>query len=129
MADAVSTTVLKNERNEYVVHLTNVSDGTGESNVLKVDKSALVGVNAAEPATLSIVSARWSIQGFTSVKLSWDHDTDVVAMVLAGSGFEDFGLFGCKKDSGTGGTGDLLLTAPAGATTGSYDITLVLRKE
>lgn len=129
MADAVTTTVLKNERNEYVVHLTNVSDGTGESNVIKVDKSTLTAVNGAEPATLSIVSARWSIQGFTRVILSWDHDTDLVAMVLSGGGFEDFGPFGCKKDTGTGQTGDLLLTAPAGATTGSYDITLVLREE
>jgi hypothetical protein len=128
MADAVSTTVIKNEGSEYVVHLTNASDGTGESNVVKVDKSTLT-VSGVEPSTLSLMSARWAIQGFAKVTLIWDHDTDVTAMILTGSGFEDFSSFGGKQDAGTGGTGDLLLTAPAGATTGSYDITLVLKKK
>lgn len=126
MADAVTTNVIRNVGSEYIVHLTNVSDGTGESAVVKVDKSGLT-VSGVEPATLTIVAASWAIQGFARVQIIWDHTTDVVALALCGTGSMNFadGL----KDPGTGGSGDLLLTAPAGANTGSYDILLTLRKE
>lgn len=128
MADAVTTTALNDSGSEYVVHLTNVSDGTGESNVIKVDKSTLT-LSGAEPGKLTIMEARWAIYGFTSVKLTWDHTSDVTAMVLTGSGYEDFRPYGGKKDSGSGQTGDLLLSTTTPGATATYDITLVLRKE
>lgn len=129
MADAVTTTVLYQEGSIYVVHLTNISDGTGESAVIKVDRSTLTQ-SGAEPTGLTIMSARWAVQGFNSVRLLWDHTTDDVAMVLTGSGYEDFREFGGKPDpASTGGTGDLLLTTNGGSSGATYDITLVLRKK
>ena len=41
MADAVTTQVLQDGEHLYVAKFTNISDGTGESKVTKVDVSAL----------------------------------------------------------------------------------------
>ena len=90
MADTVTTQVLQNTKATYVVHLTNLSDGTGESNVVKIDKSTLLNVTGVEPRRIIINSIRWAIQGMTYVKLTWDHATDVTAMILNGNGFDDF---------------------------------------
>jgi hypothetical protein len=138
MADAVASIVILNSDKHYVIHLTNISDGTGESAVVKVDKSGLLSATKIEPTSLDIDQIRWSIQGFTSVRLLWDHTTDDLAMVLTGSGFEDFrsrdlasdliGTNGLKDPRSTGGTGDLLLTTNGGISGSSYDITIWLRK-
>lgn len=139
MADAVTTNVIYDGKDRYVVHLTNVSDGTGESAVAKVDKSTLTAKDGGEPASLDIEQVEWNVQGFTSVRLLWDHTTDDTAVVLSGTGYKDFT---CRDDSvpeidrvrglqdprSTGGTGDLLLTT-AGTTSGNtYDITIWLYK-
>lgn len=139
MADAVTTNVVAQTNKRYCVHLTNISDGTGESAVIKVDKSTLVAEDGAEPASLDIEQVRWNIQGFTSVRILWDHTTDDVGLALSGSGYDDFrGEYGPDAARATrsgladprssGGTGDILLTT-AGTTSGNtYDITLWLRK-
>jgi hypothetical protein len=138
MADAVTARAIVNTPHLYAVHLTNVSDGTGEAAVAKIDKSALVASDGAEPASLDIVACRWAIQGFSSVRLLWDHTTDDTAMVLTGSGFENF-----ETDKGdiradavarlcdprsAGDTGDILLTTAGAVSGASYDITLWVRK-
>jgi hypothetical protein len=140
MADAVTTNVIFQNAYHYIVHLTNISDGTGESNVIKVDKSALtVAQDGAEAAAVDIEQCRWAIQGMNSVRLSWDHNTDDMALVLSGSGYDDFrgldkGAIGITQTSGlkdprsTGGTGDLLLTTNGQASGSTYDITLWIRK-
>lgn len=133
MADAVVVSIQDSDTH-LLVHLVNVSDSTGESAVQKVDKSAYT-VNGAEPASLDIETVRWSIQGFTSVRLLWDHDTDDVALALANSGYDDFrgdGFARFKKGlpdpRSSGGTGDLLLTTAGAVSGATYDITLRLRK-
>lgn len=135
MADAVTTNVVSDSDTRYAVHLTNISDGTGESAVVKVDKSALTAEDAAEPASLDIEEVRWNIQGFTSVRLLWDHTTDDVALVLTGNGYEDFrgqpsnvAKKGLADPRSAGGTGDILLTTAGAVSGATYDITLRLRK-
>lgn len=143
MADVPATHVLSNTDDKYAVHLVCVSDGTGESAVIKVDKSTLLAppvgtAAAAEPASLDIEQVRWAIQGFSSVRLLWDHTTDDTAMCLTGSGYEDFrgerGMEGNRTPKGladprsSGGAGDLLLTSVGGASGATYDITLWLKK-
>lgn len=136
--DAVTKTTLVDDGYRYGIHLTNISDGTGETNVIKADKSAIgVASDGAEAASLDLAQARWSIQGMTYVKLSWDHNTDDVAFIMAaGSGYEDFvrpggGFGGGGKISdprSTGGTGDVLLTTIGAVSGGTYDITLWFQK-
>jgi len=139
MADAVTTNVIDQTPDHYVVHLTNIGDGTGESAVIKVDKSTLIASDLAEPASLDIQQVRWAIQGFTSVRILWDHATDDVALVLCGSGYDDFRgldsgapprarLEGLKDPRSAGGAGDILLTTNGGSSGATYDITLWLRK-
>jgi hypothetical protein len=125
MADTVTSQVLVSGPRRHVVVLTGVSDGTGESGVVKIDKSTLKDATGAEPSTLSIQKIQWTSQGFTYLKLSFDHTTDDTALVLSGDGCLDFSSYGGLKDpASAGGTGDLLLTS-IGATAGdSYTIVL-----
>lgn len=148
MADAVTNQTLVDTPEVTTIHLTCISDGTGEVAVIKADKSALKfcpgivsnGVKAApaEAASLEIAAVRWAIQGFTSVRILWDHNTDDVALVLSGSGYDDFmgagdargpTLSGMPTDPrSAGGAGDILLTSAGAAANATYDITLWLRK-
>lgn len=136
MADAVTTITLSNSPERIGVHLTCISDGTGESAVIKVDKSTLTSTLGTEPASLDIEDVRWAIQGFASVRLLWDHTTDDVAMCLTGSGYDqfvasaagDYPPSGLADPRSTGGTGDLLLTSNGAVSGATYDITLWLRK-
>lgn len=128
MADAVNTNVLYSGQAIYVVRFTNLSDGTGETNVIKVDRSTLTGPAGVEPTNLIIQEMAWNIQGFTSVKIAWDHNTDDTAALLSGNGYRNYdGTNGLVDPLSAGGTGDILFTT-AGTTSGNtYDITLVLR--
>lgn len=144
-ADTVTTRVIKNGRFQYFVHFTNTSDGTGENNVVKVDKSTLIDSLGDEPSSLDIEQVSWAIKGFTSVRISWDHTTDDRALVLSeGIGHLDFrgwtdgrstpdilGQFGDLRltdPRSAGGTGDILFTAVDASSGDNYDITLVLYK-
>lgn len=128
MADTVDSQVVWNG-NDYVVKLIGVSDGTGETNVVKVDKSALLAPDGEEPNRLIFKEVQWTIQGFSSVRLNWDHTTDDEGLVLSGNGFMDFSLFGGIPDpASSGGTGDLLLTSAGPVSGATYCIILVLAK-
>lgn len=108
----------------------NQSDGTGESAVVKVDRSALADIHGSEPSLLRIVRAQWTIQGFPYVEVAFDHTTDDSALLL-GAGTGELCLerySGLKDPDSAGGTGDIVFTAPAGATTGSYSILLEVEK-
>lgn len=126
MADTVTTQVVQNSKAEYVVHLTGISDATGETNVVKIDKSTLTDVLGVEPPRIIINSARWCIQGFSYIKLTWDHATDATALVLNGNGYDNFADVGGLRDTLLNdSTGDLLLTSVGAASGSTYDITLV----
>lgn len=138
MANAVTTQVLRNDKVFYKVHLTHIGDGSGEeTNVIKVDRSTLLSTAGIEPTLMSIDTVRWCIQGMTYVKLSWDHTTDDVAMLLANSGYEDFtDAYGATEldkrgiasdPNSAGGTGDLFLSTVGAGSGKTYDITILLR--
>ncbi len=129
MADTVDVKVVLSGTKYYILHLTNISDGTGESAVIKADISGLIGANGLAPTGTSIREVAWSIQGFTSVRLFWDHTTDDEIVVLGtGSGILDFsGIGGLVDPRSAGGTGDILLTTAGAAAGSTYDITLVIQ--
>lgn len=134
MADAVATNTIKGGAyaKRMIVHLTNLSDGTGESAVVKVDRSALTLPNGSSPNKINIRAIRWAIQGFTYIKLSWDHTADDTAFLLSGNGYDCFETYGVLSDPNTsvdavtGAIGDLLLTTAGAASGATYDITLEL---
>lgn len=131
MADAVDTAVLQSTTRRYVARFTNVSDATGESAVVKVDKSTLVATDGLEPYRLILDYAKWSIQGFTSVRLFFDHTTDdEIAVLGTGAGERSYWESGGLKDPlSAGGTGDVLLTTAGAASGATYDIELNFRLE
>jgi hypothetical protein len=128
MADTVDSLVVFSGRRRYSARFTNVSDGTGESGVVKIDKSTLVGPDGTEPGRLVIEELVWNIQGFTSVRLFWDHTTDDEIDVLSGGGSRDYTELGGLVDpASAGGTGDILFTTAGAVSGATYDITVVLR--
>ena len=142
MADTVASYVIADTQTAYAIKLVCVSDGTGETNVVKVDKSTLTMLNgsnaAVEPAALDVQCLRWNVQGFTSVRLSWDHGTDDLFATMSGSGFDDtvsggpvsegLGTRGLRDPKTADGTGDILLTSAGAASGATYDITIWFRK-
>ena len=131
MADAVtSQTIIDGERN-CVMKFTNVSDGTGESAVAKVDVSALAS-NAAGVACSEVRVMRIShaIVG-RSVQLFLDATSNVLLVELAESSnghmdFKDFG--GLPNNAGSGKTGDVLFTTKGHSSGDTYSITLEMTK-
>ena len=131
MADTVtSQTILDGERN-CIMKFTNVSDGTGESAVAKVDVSALnsnsAGVSCSEVRVMRISHA---IVGM-SVQLFFNASTNVLLMELAESSnghmdFDDFG--GIPNNAGSGKTGDILFTTKGHSSGDTYSIVLEMVK-
>ncbi len=127
MADTVSTVLAWNgaSRGEYVSRFTNRSDNTGESAVVKIDISTLKNANGVAPSSVQIQRIEYAVSGFAHVVLQWDHTADVTIAVLpVGSGIMDFSWFGGFNDSGTGGTGDVILTTSGAVAGAAYDLTI-----
>ena len=127
MADTVNTNVIWAGKRKRVVQFTNRSDGTGESAVVKVDKSAITGPDGTEPTKIAIEKIVFAIEGM-SVRLDFDHDTDDEIVTLVGQGEFDWTEYGGLVDpASAGGTGDILFTTNGHTAGDSYDITLFLR--
>jgi len=131
MADAVNSTVIIDGDRNYVIHMDNVSDGTGEAAVKKIDISTLTFSDGTVPTMLKLMEVQYAIQGFTYVQLLWDATTDDEMVTLpTGSGVISFDGIGGKADpQSTGTTGDVMLTTAGAASGASYDITAVFKKK
>ncbi len=124
MADAVTTNVVFSGATRYAARFTNISDGTGETNVVKIDISTLPGA----PTYTAIEEISWDVHGFDYVKISWDHTTDDTADVLSGRGARSYKELGYLFDpQSAGGTGDILFTTSGTTSGNTYDITLVIQ--
>jgi hypothetical protein len=131
MADAVtSQTIIDGERN-CIMKFTNVSDGTGESAVAKVDVSALTsnseGVSCSEVRVMRVSHA---IVGM-SVQLFLNATSNVLLIELAESSnghmdFKDFG--GIPNNAGSGKNGDILFTTKGHSSGDTYSIVLEMVK-
>lgn len=124
MADAVTSQTLYDGERTAVLKFTNISDGTGESAVLKVDASTLSGA----PTDLKIERIWYAVAGMV-VNVLWDATTDVTALVLQGDGFMDLSCFGgLDNNSGSGKTGDIRFTTVGHTSGDSYSIIMELKK-
>lgn len=129
MADTVTIKLLYENHRHLVFHLTNLSDGTGESSVLKVVKASYLGPNKKEPSQLVVEKIVYDVSSMR-VHLQWDHTADETIAVLQGHGILDFTQTGAGMFTvNAGGTGDVLLTTANQASGDGYDITLYLRKK
>jgi|TARA_R110002020_G_scaffold181617_2_gene376706 hypothetical protein len=131
MADAVTSQTINDGERNCIMKFTNVSDGTGESAVAKVDVSALTsnsaGVSCSEVRVLRVSHA---IVGM-SVQLFLNATSNVLLMELAESSnghmdFTDFG--GLPNNAGSGKNGDILFTTKGHSSGDTYSITLEMVK-
>ena len=113
MADIVTTQVLSDTSGvKYVAKMTNISDGSGESLVKKIDASTTTFMTA--DGNRKIAKIWWSVnttKANASVELVWDGDTNATAILLNGQGYWDLRTAGNEiVNNATTPTGDVLLS-------------------
>ena len=131
MADTVTSQTILNTPYRLVMKFTNVSDGTGESAVQKVDVSAFTaGEKGATCTGVTIDRIYYTLDGM-KVQLLWDASTDVEAYkLLDTTGDIDFSTFGgLQNNSGSGKTGDIMITTVGHSNTDTYNIILDMTKQ
>tara|TARA_R110001599_G_scaffold1559_1_gene7873 strand:- start:4343 stop:4747 length:405 start_codon:yes stop_codon:yes gene_type:complete len=132
MADAVTSQTLIDGQNKAVIKFTNVSDGSGESAVKKVDVSALeVSANGVACSEVVIERIWWQCIGM-KVKILFDADTDAFCIELGEnqSGDHNYTSFGgLTNNAGNGKTGDIMFTTVGHTSADTYTIVLYMRKK
>mgnify|MGYP003136338048 FL=1 len=131
MADAVTSQTLFDGDKHVVMKFTNISDGTGESAVKKVDVSALnADINGNTCTSVAIEKIWWQCIGM-KVQLFFDATSDAFIIELGEnqSGHHDYSEFGgLKNNAGSGKTGDIDFTTVGHSSADTYTITLKMRK-
>lgn len=130
MADAVNSQTLFDGLSQAVMKFNNVSDGTGEAAVLKVDVSALAANNVGKECTgVDIRRILASVNGM-SVNILWDATTDVSAFILSPGVYTfDFDTTTIlRNNAGTGKTGDIMFTTVGASAGDTYSIVLEMVK-
>jgi len=113
MADTVTTQVLSDISGvKYVAKLTNLSDGSGESLVTKVDASGTTFMS--EDGNRKIAKIWYSVNTTNPkacVELLWAGDSNATAVLLGGQGYWDLRTAGNEiTNNATTPTGDVLLS-------------------
>lgn len=129
MADAVTSQTIFDGERMAVMKFTNVSDGTGETAVVKVSVAAL-SKNALGKACTGVTLERVhaSINGM-SVNIIWDATTDVTGFILSPGMYTfDFTKIQMWNNSSTGKTGDVLFTTIGAGASETYTVVLEMVK-
>jgi hypothetical protein len=125
MADAITTQIIADTSGvKYVIKLTNISDGTGETLVKKVDASELTFMTEDGNRKLSRV---WysvnTANSKSAVELIWDGVTNSTSIILGGNGYMDLRTAGNEiVNTATTPTGDVLLSTKSFAVGDNYTI-------
>ena len=131
MADAVTSQTLFDGDKHVVMKFTNISDGTGESAVKKVDVSALnADIYGNTCNSVAIEKIWWQCIGM-KVRLFFDATSDKFIIELGEnqSGYHDYSEFGgIKNNAGSGKTGDIDFTTVGHSSADTYTIILKMRK-
>ena len=130
MADIVTSQVLTDTTGlKFVVKVTNISDGTGENLVKKVDASELTFMT--EDGNRKIAKIWYSINtanNKSAVELIWDGATNSTAAILSGNGHWDLRTSGNEiTNNAITPTGDVLLSTKNFADGDNYTILLEFR--
>ena len=136
MADAVTSQTIVDTDKRAIIKLTNLSDGSGESAVAKVDVSALNTNAKGETCSRVTIDQIWYDVGGMRVALEWNASSNVVAIVLGGSaaagnvqGHMDFRSFGGIKNNASSPTGDIDFTTSVQTNLDHYTVILEMRKQ
>ena len=130
MADTVTTqTIADTSGVKYVIKMTNLSDGSGENNVLKIDASETTFMT--EDGERRIARVYYSINtsdNKSGVELIWDGVANATALFLSGQGTIDLRTDGNSfLNNATTPTGDVLLSTKNFAKGDNYSILVEFR--
>ena len=130
MADIVtSQTITDTSGVKFVVKLTNFSDGSGETDVIKVDASNTTFMT--EDGNRKIAKIWFSVNTAnpkSAVELKWAGVTNATALLLSGQGFFDLRTAGDEiPNNATTPTGDILLSTRNFANGDNYSLVIEFR--
>ena len=130
MADLVTTqTIADTSGVKFVAKLTNFSDGTGETQVKKIDASEVTFMT--EDGNRKISKIWYSINTAnpkSAVELIWDGVTDATAIFLSGNGYIDLRTAGNEiTNNATTPTGYVLLSTKNFAVGDNYTLIVEFR--
>jgi hypothetical protein len=131
MADAVTTQIIHDGDRQVVMKFTNISDGTGEAAVQKVDVSTLQPESRTQRLCTEVAISRiyYDLSGM-SVDILWDATVDALCLSLSSQGVFDFRDTGpLTNNAGAGVTGDINFTTTGAALNDRYFIFLVMDKK
>jgi hypothetical protein len=127
MADAVASQTLLDGERLFIAKFTNISDGTGETAVVKIDVTTLAR-NAFNLACNGVkINKIWATTHGMEVRILWDASTDVFAWLIPQNtnyllDFSSFG--GLQNNAGTGVNGNVLFTTSDASSGDMYTIVL-----
>ena len=140
MADTVTTQTLNDHASAWAVKLTNISDGTGETNVTKVNANTLIASNGDGSTRLAITKLFWNVARGTSslqdprVTLFWANSipggANTTIATLTGSGVLDLttGLQAPFTNNAANTAGNILLSTTGFTTSAAYTLVLEGKK-
>jgi len=127
MADVVATQTLLDGERLFIGKFTNISDGTGETAVVKINPSTL-SVNAYGRACNGVkINKIWATTHGMEVRILWDATTDVFAWMISQNTnyLMDFSSFGgLQNNAGTGVNGNVLFTTADASAGDMYTIVI-----
>ena len=125
----------------YIVQCTNISDGTGEADAIKLKRTDLRNSDGDIPQKLIIekieyeISAASNSTGVAGPRVDIEYNntnSDLVAVLHNGEGVLDFTSFGGfmpthETDDGLTGVGDIVFTTANCYSGDTYNITLTVK--
>ena len=132
MADTVTSQTIADGDKLAILKFTNVSDGTGESAVKKVDVSALASNSQGAACTgVKVAKIWWACRGM-GVNIEFDASTNVLITGLpadsTGDEYYDEVFTGIPNNAGSCKTGDIDFTTVSASSGNTYSIILELVK-
>ena len=131
MADTVTSQTIQDDNRKAVLKFTNISDGSGESAVTKIDVSALQANSKGDSCTEVAISKIWWQCVGMGVQLLNDatSDTLIIALSPDSNGMHDCTPFsGIPNNAGSGKTGDVQFTTIGASSGDTYTVILEVIK-
>ncbi|HUY05006.1 MAG TPA: hypothetical protein VMV33_17140 [Rhodocyclaceae bacterium] len=138
MVDIVTSQVLENGASRLVMKFTNLSDGTGEMGVVKVDATDVTYANRVQgnvmlPGTSLKITGLWYDVASMGLRLQWAATVATDILVLGGFGqwgFRDLrgGFQGLINPKAAGATGSIQFSTIGAAANSSYSVILEMIK-
>lgn len=127
MADAVTTQTLLDGERLVIQKFTNVSDGTGETNVVKINVASLIPDSRGYACNGVKINKIWAQTDGMGVNILWDATTDVICEtvpqnVMYTMSYNEFG--GLPNNAGAGKTGNVLFSTVGASSGDRYTIIL-----